>query len=192
MEGDDSFEGLSDLSSSLDLVCEIESDSDDSEVSGSIKPYRYEPESNEQTEESVMSPEATLTMDRRQNTNWCQCGLCECMAAAQESVCCREQEQVSQKMPDSANCITEHKNFDPVCLNEDVLEVAYSTYQQHSNLDDGNNWKRYTAYRQFIRWCYGYLGMKVRVPIPACVVNKIRHSFPLQEGQEYVSLRFAD
>lgn len=36
---------------------------------------------------------------------------------------------------------------------------------------------RYTAYRQLIRWSYGYLGQEVRVVIPACAVNKIRETF---------------
>jgi len=36
---------------------------------------------------------------------------------------------------------------------------------------------RYTAYRQLIRWCYGYLGRQIRVVIPACAVHKIRDTF---------------
>lgn len=36
---------------------------------------------------------------------------------------------------------------------------------------------RYTAYRQLVRWCWGYLGRNVRVPLPACAVTKIRHTF---------------
>lgn len=120
----------------------------------------------------------------------CHCGQCVVMATEDESVCCREQEKVLQKIPDSAKCILDHHNFHSVCLNEDVLEVAYYTYKHYRNIDDGNNWKRYTAYRQFICWCYHYLGYKVRVPIPACAVNKIRQTFAIQE--QYVGFSYAD
>ena len=37
---------------------------------------------------------------------------------------------------------------------------------------------RYVAYRQLVRWCWGYLGRKVRVALPSCAVNKIRQRFP--------------
>ena len=36
---------------------------------------------------------------------------------------------------------------------------------------------RYTAYRQFVRWCWGYLGKEVRVVLPSCVVTKIRNAY---------------
>ena len=39
---------------------------------------------------------------------------------------------------------------------------------------------RYTAYRQFVRWCWHYLGKEVRVILPSCVVSTIRDTFPDQ------------
>ncbi|KAL2088616.1 hypothetical protein ACEWY4_015515 [Coilia grayii] len=120
----------------------------------------------------------------------CQCELCVAMPTQDESICCREQ-KVVHKIPDTVKCITSHENFSAVCLNEDVLEVAYMTYKQYVHLDYENNWKRYTAYRQFIRWIYHHLGEKVRIPIPARVVHKIRETFPLQEGQ-HVGFTYAD
>lgn len=113
------------------------------------------------------------------------------MPTERESICCREQELVNQKIPDGVTCITSHHSFSAVCLNEDVLNVAYMTYKQYVRLDYGNNWKRYTAYRQFVRWVYHYLGEKVRVPLPACAVAKIRQTFPLQQGQ-HVGFTYAD
>lgn len=41
---------------------------------------------------------------------------------------------------------------------------------------------RYLAYRQFVRWCWGLLGRKIRVVIPACVVLRIRATYPDDEG----------
>jgi len=37
---------------------------------------------------------------------------------------------------------------------------------------------RYTAYRLFVNWCWGYVGKQVRVVLPACVVTAIRTTFP--------------
>lgn len=37
---------------------------------------------------------------------------------------------------------------------------------------------RYLAYRSFVSWCWGFLGRRIRVVIPACVVLRIRREFP--------------
>ena len=42
---------------------------------------------------------------------------------------------------------------------------------------------RYTAYRQFVRWCWGVLGPKIRVPLPACAVTEIRKIYPEPGGR---------
>lgn len=47
---------------------------------------------------------------------------------------------------------------------------------------------RYCAYRCFVSWCWGYLGRKVRVVLPCCVVLRIRQEFPDDEGK-YVGFR---
>ncbi|KAG1653159.1 hypothetical protein GQR58_025784 [Nymphon striatum] len=36
---------------------------------------------------------------------------------------------------------------------------------------------RYVAYRQFVRWCWGFLGKNIRVVIPSCAVTAIRNAF---------------
>ena len=41
---------------------------------------------------------------------------------------------------------------------------------------------RYTAYRQLVRWCWGFLGRHHRVPLPACAVARIRKEFPEDDG----------
>ncbi|XP_078580082.1 uncharacterized protein LOC144864146 [Branchiostoma floridae x Branchiostoma japonicum] len=47
------------------------------------------------------------------------------------------------------------------------------------------------AYRQLVRWCWGWLGAKIRV-IPACAVNKIRETLPSEEfiGFKYPPLDY--
>ena len=48
---------------------------------------------------------------------------------------------------------------------------------------------RYTAYRQLVRWCWGYLGKHVRVALPSCAVNRIREIFPADFPANYTGLK---
>jgi len=48
---------------------------------------------------------------------------------------------------------------------------------------------RYTAYRQFVRWCWHFLGREVRVVLPSCVVHTIRTAFP---SDHYTGFHQAD
>ena len=41
---------------------------------------------------------------------------------------------------------------------------------------------RYAAYRQFCWWVHARLGKGVRKIIPACVVSKIRETYPSKDG----------
>jgi hypothetical protein len=55
------------------------------------------------------------------------------MPAVRESVCCKEINQVVQKMDNieaDLNCITEYPGFHSVCLDQWVLETAYFQYRQ--------------------------------------------------------------
>ncbi len=47
---------------------------------------------------------------------------------------------------------------------------------------------RYLSYRSFVSWCWGLLGRRIRVIIPACVVLRIRSEFPDEEGH-YVGFK---
>lgn len=42
---------------------------------------------------------------------------------------------------------------------------------------------RYTAYRQLVRWCCGYLGRHRGLVLPSCVLKKIRDAFPADDRQ---------
>ena len=42
---------------------------------------------------------------------------------------------------------------------------------------------RYIGYRQLARWCWGWLGKRVRVPLPACATHNIRTTYPEENGQ---------
>ena len=49
--------------------------------------------------------------------------------------------------------------------------------------------------RQLARWCWGYLGKEIRVPLPACAVSCVRAHFPppgLEENFVFKGFHFAD
>uniref|UniRef100_A0AAV2M3Z6 P2X purinoreceptor 7 intracellular domain-containing protein n=1 Tax=Knipowitschia caucasica TaxID=637954 RepID=A0AAV2M3Z6_KNICA len=47
---------------------------------------------------------------------------------------------------------------------------------------------RFVAYRSIVSWCWGLLGARIRVVIPACAVLRIRQEFPDPEGQNFLKL----
>lgn len=49
---------------------------------------------------------------------------------------------------------------------------------------------RYLTYRSFVSWCWGFLGLRVCVGLPSCVLLLIRKEFPDAQGI-YVGLRRA-
>ncbi|KAL2099390.1 hypothetical protein ACEWY4_005870 [Coilia grayii] len=92
------------------------------------------------------------------------------------------------------SCMILHPGLEPVCLNLYSLQNALNIYRaDYGPLQfSTNNFIifvffarrcRHLAYRSFVSWCWGYLGRKVRVIIPACVVLRIRREFPDTEGQ---------
>uniref|UniRef100_A0A8C6KJ42 P2X purinoreceptor 7 intracellular domain-containing protein n=1 Tax=Nothobranchius furzeri TaxID=105023 RepID=A0A8C6KJ42_NOTFU len=79
------------------------------------------------------------------------------------------------------SCITEHPGFEPVALNPYVLQAVYGTFLQlYGEMQETmlNSCYRHLAYRNVVRWCWGYLGQHIRVVIPSCAVSRIRQEFP--------------
>ncbi|XP_069108912.1 uncharacterized protein [Argopecten irradians] len=115
----------------------------------------------------------------------CQCRRCHIMTTLPECVCCDELMRVQETRDeiDGIACITEHPGFRTVCLDVFVLRTAYEGYKQYhnGNIPDSPKRYRYTAYRQLVRWCWGFLGKNVRVPLPSCAVNLIRSTFPADD-----------
>ncbi|XP_061891649.1 P2X purinoceptor 7-like [Entelurus aequoreus] len=156
----------------------------DSEAVRGIEPYRFEPEADEDCQEDAAAIDAggAHDIDRLQNTEWCTCHNCVNMETVAECVCCRELDAVARRMEEKRveTCIIDHPGFPSVCLDEWVLQTAYYAYQQQYGVlqQQQNERRRHTAYRQFVRFCWGYLGKEIRVVLPACVVHKIRTTFP--------------
>lgn len=51
--------------------------------------------------------------------------------AYREGVICWREQDVAQQTLDDITCITSHDFTSPLCLNEDMLNVAYMTYKQY-------------------------------------------------------------
>ncbi|KAG9264051.1 P2X purinoceptor 7-like, partial [Astyanax mexicanus] len=124
----------------------------------------------------------------------CTCGNCARMPTEAENVCCKEIPPVKINIRCTpVSCMTLHPGLEPVCLNIYSLQNALNIYRaDYGPLRDRGYERRcrHLAYRSFVSWCWGYLGRKVRVVVPACVVLRIRREFPDTEGQ-YVGFRAA-
>ncbi|KAL3864440.1 hypothetical protein ACJMK2_006124 [Sinanodonta woodiana] len=161
-------------------------DSEDS-VHYEVRPYQFQPERDESQgpELAEVNSVQDQAEQRLGSTFWCTCGNCSIKETVEECRCCKEISVISDKTKElNVDCIINHPGFLTVCLDEYVLEAAYYAYrQQYGNrveiMSDRN---RYTAYRQLVRWCWGYLGHEIRVALPSCAVDAIRQKFPSEDG----------
>ncbi|XP_042146170.1 uncharacterized protein LOC120840196 [Ixodes scapularis] len=81
--------------------------------------------SGSEDEQAAMSEDEDGAFDetgRIGNTDWCQCGCCAQMPTAEVCVCCHEYPAAASRQP---GCLTSNPDFETVCLNSGVLEVAY-------------------------------------------------------------------
>uniref|UniRef100_A0A3Q3F4K2 P2X purinoreceptor 7 intracellular domain-containing protein n=1 Tax=Kryptolebias marmoratus TaxID=37003 RepID=A0A3Q3F4K2_KRYMA len=117
----------------------------------------------------------------------CSCGHCQVQPTQRECVCCHSVNVVSIKLEYNEDdkptgCITDLSGFNTLCLDELVLEIAFKLYriQYGKKAYNGPYHKkmRHTGYRQFVSWCWSFLGEHIRVVLPSCVVSKIRAFFP--------------
>ncbi|KAK3744182.1 hypothetical protein QZH41_020569, partial [Actinostola sp. cb2023] len=168
-----------------------------------VEPYQFEPigpANNVEVEEN--EPQTAMEIeraDRLGNTHWCTCGNCVVMETIQESVCCRATPAIQNEIlvldlgrENPPLCITDHPGFQPVCLNMWVLQnfAFRQRYGRAANQDSDEERYRYTAYRQLVRFCWGYLGREIRVTLPSCAVIKIINQFP-SANQNYTGFRYA-
>uniref|UniRef100_T1JEN2 P2X purinoreceptor 7 intracellular domain-containing protein n=1 Tax=Strigamia maritima TaxID=126957 RepID=T1JEN2_STRMM len=147
-----------------------------------IHPYQFEPEFDHASECNETDSETEIENLRLENTMWCKCENCVVMNTDIECKCCLEISKLEDKCKEeNISCITNNPGFEGVCLNPWVLQTAYRGYRQQigeSAVEGTLNEKyRHTAYRQFVRWSWGWLGKFKRVLLPSCVVNKIRSAF---------------
>ncbi|KAG0444970.1 hypothetical protein HPB47_008543 [Ixodes persulcatus] len=148
-------------------------DVDDSSASESCSGSEDEPAAMSEDEDGAFDETGRIG-----NTDWCQCGCCAQMPTADECVCCREYPAAASRQP---GCLTSNPDFETVCLNPGVLEVAYLMmrhYRQDGMGTTAHERNRYAAYRQCVLWLWRRLGQHNRRPLPSCVVKAIRGRFP--------------
>ncbi|XP_063054004.1 uncharacterized protein LOC134448231 isoform X2 [Engraulis encrasicolus] len=182
---------------------DVEEDASETEHFGveGIQPYMFEPLPRNAV--SITPAEETDVHPREHwdVTQWCSCDNCVNVPSGPEKVCCKEVDQIIKKCEEAMlvglemlNCITKHAGFPNVCLDPWVLQTEYANIvQYHYDKDQGNfseneRW-RHTAYRIFVKWCWGYLGARYRVAIPACVIRAIRAAFPAPSDEGYTGFQ---
>ena len=114
-----------------------------------------------------------------------------------ECKCCQEIDEVQAKLLEAVevealesppSCITNHPGFLAVCINVYVLQTAWYQYKQQYGADGHERpiykRNRHIAYRQFVRWCWGFLGREIRVVLPSCAVMCIQQHFPAPGPEE--------
>ena len=104
------------------------------ETSGKIVPYLFEPVSvsnYSDPDTSSSEPETDIRVQASftewlRGTSWCEGAKCAPMSSGVECQCCKEMEGVVECVAgnESHQCITDHKQFEVVCLNKDVLYTA--------------------------------------------------------------------
>ncbi|KAK5984265.1 hypothetical protein GCK32_001243 [Trichostrongylus colubriformis] len=119
-------------------------------------------------------------------------------STVRENICCRESldqegrkcqplEALEAMMREAGQCILQHASFHKVVLDPEVLRMVMRTVRFERKLtkkpvEDENRSLRYCAYRSFVFWCYGQLGMNRRFELPACVRGAIMKAYPSSSG----------
>ncbi|VDO68347.1 unnamed protein product [Haemonchus placei] len=144
-----------------------------------------------------------LPSSRVSTTEWCSCGSCVSFTTVHENVCCRETlvnngagghgheneavRGLRKKVRESEHCIVHHPSFNKIALDREVLRVMIEQMRlekkkcKRHEVDD-NRCFRYCAYRSFVIWCYGRLGILRGFELPACVRGAIMKEFPSDSG----------
>ena len=73
-----------------------------------------------------------LNSSRLENLHWCTCHHCTVMPTFIECKCCEEFPDLLKDKLDDA-CITDHKDFDVLCLQISVLETAFIRHHHYKN-----------------------------------------------------------
>ncbi|XP_075693923.1 kelch repeat and BTB domain-containing protein 4 isoform X2 [Rhinoderma darwinii] len=120
------------------------------------------------------------TEGRLKNNKWCQCCSCKEMSTVEESTCCKEYPAM-ERFPEERSCVTEQAQFNHKVLSREnlVCLLMFSTdFTQRKFDHNPHRHLRMAAYRSFSNTIYGFLGKRHKFPIPSCVINKIRDTFP--------------
>lgn len=86
-----------------------------------IIPYAFEPEYTDEELEILPADNNWIIPTLEE---WCSCGQCDVMPTAEECMCCKQCDYTIENM-EELGCITDHKQFDLLILNPDVLSISF-------------------------------------------------------------------
>ena len=94
----------------------------------SVEPFSFEPEYSSDKHSESSSDKVQSggdTSNRLSTTTWCQCAKCFYIEE-RDRVCCRQIENAAVLSDNfkHLSCITDHFDFEAVCLNETILRTA--------------------------------------------------------------------
>lgn len=128
--------------------------------------------------------------------SWCRCGNCSDMPAGVEKKCCMDEMFDLTNFQDPGfkpreQCVLESNFILNTVLHTGHLQLSWVAQRRFlgfrspqeidvRNMDNANY--RFSAYRSYINFIYGFLGRRNRRVIPACVVGHIRNCWPSPDG----------
>ena len=119
---------------------------EDSLQANQILPYMFEPEyESGESENNGESNDSSDTDSDHENNGyrgranqpaqaWCECAKCQQMRKDKECVCCKEWTDILGKKLDNLMCITEHQDFNVVCLLHVTLCMAYIQFMAYKKI----------------------------------------------------------
>ena len=137
MDGSDSEIVSSDISCEESFETEYSSAGSSCDNEDFSCSYLGEPEYTEQQAKSMKfsassSSDDELNSSRLENLHWCTGQHCTVMPTFIECKCCKEFDGLLKDKLD-AGCITDHKDFDILCLHKSVLETAFIRHRRYKN-----------------------------------------------------------
>ena len=104
-----------------------------------------EREANNEAENGIAGDDAEEEdMEARVgNVLWCQCENCVAMPTVKECLCCNEDSAnlLDKLYEGNMDCVTDHPDFEAVCLTETVLEILMYALREVRGYGQLGNWE---------------------------------------------------